>query len=238
MTSLISFVIVFMFITAHRETKLFFLYMLMGDKYQRPWTHTTPLILVPCLRSPKSPRRFLHGACVFGRRAPWRLSTSDFGPLVTHIFADDSTNGTRAYWCSASRFYSHSLHPWRGLVVPLEGLEPVAVQLGEGVDNMGTQARVDILGEELGWAITVLGPVRVVTYSPERRGWKAINNEREYRVWTVVKQIITVDFINLREKSVKIVIDRKTWDAFRKASVPNVSGRHNDIFLSFPIFIE
>ena len=67
--------------------------------------------------------------------------------------------------------YSHPFAPWRGLVVPLEGLDFVAPQCGEGVDVVGAQGGVHILGHEPAGPGPVLGPVGVVTHPPQGTLW-------------------------------------------------------------------
>merc|ERR1719422_1123780 len=56
----------------------------------------------------------------------------------------------------------HASRPRGGLVVPLESRQMVVLHLGEGVDEMGAQVGVDVLGHELAVAVAVLGPVSVV----------------------------------------------------------------------------
>ena len=59
----------------------------------------------------------------------------------------------------------HSLAPWLGLVIPLVRFDDVLLNNSEGVDDVGAQGRVDVLGLELGWWRAILGPVRVVTHA-------------------------------------------------------------------------
>ena len=42
----------------------------------------------------------------------------------------------------------------------------VSGELGEGVDHVGTQRRIDVVREELAAARAVLGPVGVVAHYP------------------------------------------------------------------------
>ena len=49
------------------------------------------------------------------------------------------------------------------LVVPLEGLDHVVVHGGEGVDEVVTETRVDVLGRHAASTRTVLSPVGEVT---------------------------------------------------------------------------
>ena len=59
------------------------------------------------------------------------------------------------------------------IIVPLKGLEVVALHGSEGVHNVGAEVRVDILWLELALAMTVLRPVGVITHSEVRRDhWK------------------------------------------------------------------
>ena len=60
---------------------------------------------------------------------------------------------------------SHSFPPGSIFVVPLEGRQTVALHRGEGVDDVRTQRRRHVLGQELASPLTVLRPVRVVTHS-------------------------------------------------------------------------
>ena len=64
----------------------------------------------------------------------------------------------------------HSLAPWRRHVVPLVWCDDATLDDGEGVHDVGTQSRVDILRYKLGWRHAVLGPVRVVTHTYIFRG--------------------------------------------------------------------
>ena len=60
----------------------------------------------------------------------------------------------------------HPLAPGRGVVVPLKRFDVGADDVGEGVDEMGAQAGVHILGVELAHTRAVLGPVGVVAHTP------------------------------------------------------------------------
>ena len=64
----------------------------------------------------------------------------------------------------------HSLAPRLRLIVPLERFDDVILDNGEGVDDVGAQSGVDVLGQELGRWWTILGPVRVVTHTYIFRG--------------------------------------------------------------------
>ena len=56
--------------------------------------------------------------------------------------------------------------PGRVLVIPLEGCQVVVVQFSEGVDQMGTEVRVDVFRHKLSDPWSVLRPVGVVAHSP------------------------------------------------------------------------
>ena len=45
----------------------------------------------------------------------------------------------------------------------------VVVQFSEGVDQMGTEVRVDVLGHKLSNSMSILGPVGVIAHSPLAR---------------------------------------------------------------------
>jgi len=90
-----------------------------------------------------------------------------FGEIVPDVGAKTRQSSFSPYRRDGGARDSHPFAPWRGLVVPLEGLDVVAPQCGEGVDVVGAQGGVHILGHELAGPGPVLGPVGVVTYPPQ-----------------------------------------------------------------------
>ena len=71
---------------------------------------------------------------------------------------------------------SQSRAPVCAVVVPLKGFQVVSGELGEGVDQVSTQRRIDVLREELAAARPVLGPVGVVAHdSSTAVGYKQWN---------------------------------------------------------------
>ena len=70
----------------------------------------------------------------------------------------------------AATMYLHALAPRFRFVVPLEWFDDVFLDHGEGIDDVGTQGRVDVLRYKLGRRRAILGPIRVVTQTNILRG--------------------------------------------------------------------
>ena len=93
------------------------------------------------------------------------------GEIVPDVGAKSRQSSFSPYRRDGGAHDSHPFAPWRGLVVPLEGLDVVALQCGEGVDVVGAQGRVHVLGHEPAGPGPVLGPVRIVTHTAQLACW-------------------------------------------------------------------
>ena len=93
------------------------------------------------------------------------------GEIVPDVGAKTRQSSFSPYRRDEGARDSHPFAPWRGLVVPLEGLDVIALQCGEGVDVVGAQGGVHILGHELAGPGSVLGPVRIVTHTTQLACW-------------------------------------------------------------------
>ena len=93
------------------------------------------------------------------------------GEIVPDVGAKTRPSSFSPYRRDEGARDSHPFAPWRGLVVPLEGLDVIALQCGEGVDVVGAQGGVHILGHELAGPGSVLGPVRIVTHTTQLACW-------------------------------------------------------------------
>lgn len=64
------------------------------------------------------------------------------------------------------------------LVIPLDGAELVIVHAGKGVDEVGAQTGIHVLGQEASGPLSVLGPVGEVADQLRSRAWPVGEKKR------------------------------------------------------------